>query len=71
MRLRLDKQCNVNIVVMLGLLSRLDGPPQGGQGQNGQYVYWICMAYPSEAIVREHGVKVKANCTPVCRNANS
>ena len=28
-----------------------DGAPQRGQGQNGQYVYWMCMAFPSEETV--------------------
>ena len=27
------------------ILSKLDGPPLGGQGNKGQYVYWICMAH--------------------------
>ena len=36
----------------------LDGPWQLGQGQNGQYVYWVCMAYPTPETVQNHGVKI-------------
>ena len=46
---------------MPSLIGRLDGPPQGGQGQNGQYVYWICFAFPSEETVAEHGIKTPAD----------
>ena len=44
---------------MLSLLNTLDGPPQAGQGSNGQYVYWITMAFPSEETVAEHGMKLQ------------
>ena len=46
---------------MSSLTSRLDGPPQGGQGQNGQYVYWICFAFPTDDTVARHGVKTPAD----------
>ena len=35
----------------------LEGPQQRGQSVNGQYVYWICMVYPSAETVQNHGVK--------------
>ena len=44
-------------------LTKLDGPPQQGQGQNGQYVYWVCMVFPSDETVAEHGVKTPADFT--------
>ena len=44
---------------MPSLLNTLDGPPQAGQGSNGQYVYWITMAFPSEETVAEHGMKLQ------------
>ena len=46
---------------MPSLLNTLDGPPQAGQGSNGQYVYWITMAFPSEETVAEHGMKTPAD----------
>jgi hypothetical protein len=46
---------------MPSLLGKLDGPPQGGQGSNGQYVYWICMVFPTEQTVAEHSVKTPAD----------
>eukprot|EP00959_Pyramimonas_sp_CCMP1952_P293632 6141101-Pyramimonas_sp.AAC.1 len=36
---------------------RLDGPAQRGPGHNGQYVYWMCMACPSEETVAAQGIK--------------
>ena len=48
---------------MPSLLTKLDGPPQQGQGQNGQYVYWVCMVFPSDETVAEHGVKTPADFT--------
>ena len=35
----------------------LDGPAQRGQGVAGQYVYWICMPYPTPENVAAHNVK--------------
>ena len=40
-----------------------DGPPQRGQGQNGQYVYWLCMACPSEETVAAQGIKAPSDFT--------
>ena len=46
---------------MLSLFRRLDGPPQGGQGVNGQYVYWISFAFPAEQTVAQNGIKTPAD----------
>ena len=35
----------------------LDGPAQRGQGVAGQYVYWMCMPYPTPENVAAHNVK--------------
>ena len=35
----------------------LEGPPQAGQGNNGQYVYWIVMTNPTDEHVAAHGVR--------------
>ena len=40
---------------MPSLVSKLEGPPQEGRGQNGQYVYWICMVFPpDETVTQSH-----------------
>ena len=36
---------------------QLEGPSQRGRGVQGQYVYWICMAYPLPATVAAQGIK--------------
>ena len=36
---------------------QFDGPSQRGRGVQGQYVYWICQAYPLPATVSAHGIK--------------
>ena len=38
-----------------------DGPAQRGQGHNGQYVYWMCMACPSAATVAAQGIKTPSD----------
>ena len=35
----------------------LDGPVQAGQGNTGQYVYWIVMSHPTPEHVRQHAVR--------------
>ena len=45
---------------MNSLISKLEGPPRGGQGSNGQYVYWICMAYASDQTIAR-GAKTPAD----------
>ena len=35
----------------------LDGPAQAGQGQSGQYVYWVVMSHPTDDNVRVHSVR--------------
>ena len=42
---------------------RLDGPAQQGQRANGQYVYWMCMACPSEETVAAQGIKAPSDFT--------
>ena len=46
---------------MPSLGSRLDGPPQGGQGASGHYVYWISFAFPAEQTVVQNGIKTLAD----------
>ena len=48
-------------LIMPSLFSRLAGPPQGGQGANGQYVYWISFALPAEQTVVQNGIKTLAD----------
>ena len=58
-----------------GLTESLKGPPQPGQGRNGQYVYWLCMSFPAEATVAEQGIKtpsdfIRATFTQACIQAH-
>ena len=48
---------------MPSLLTKLDGPPQQGQGQNGQYVYWVCMVHPKPATVARRSVRLPGSHT--------
>ena len=57
----LEQGCFVE--AMPSLLSKLEGPPQQGRGQNDQYVYWICMVFPSEETVATHGCRTPADFT--------
>jgi len=36
----------------------LEGPQQAGQGNNGQYMYWIVTTHPTEEAVAQHHVRV-------------
>jgi hypothetical protein len=54
-----DEGCFIE--AMPSLVSKLEGPPQEGRGQNGQYVYWICMVFPSDETVATHGCKTPAD----------
>ena len=40
----------------------LMGPPQRGQGCNGQYVYWIVMPYPLPEPVASTQIKTPDEC---------
>ena len=39
------------------------GPVQTGRGVKGQYVYWITMPMPSEAMIADHDLKKPSDFT--------
>ena len=38
-----------------------NGPPQHGRGVQGQYVYWLTFAHPTQESVERFGLKLQAD----------